>query len=106
MPGSFNSPLQITAGRIAPNGPLVLAAGEIVLRVDIWIFQRNFNGRGGAFMDFLLSPPGPNWAIAPGPANHFGMKFRPGWATGKGLMISRINGRPFVFHWSRDIELQ
>ena len=54
MPGSFDNPLTINAhGCLTPSGPLGLAEGERVLRLDIWIFQ----DRAGCIA-FLPSPEG------------------------------------------------
>ena len=74
MPGSFDSPLTIDEHGCLTRGPLGLAEGETVLRLDIWIFQ----DRAGC-MASCLAPRGNGqgtpgrWRMNQDPqATHFG----------------------------------
>ena len=103
MPGSFDEELTIDEhGCLTPSGPLGLAAGETVLRLDIWIFQDR-----AACMGFLLGPEGDRWTMNPDPHDdHFGERFQPGAATGMGLMIKKnAMGQAIVEQWDRHITL-
>jgi hypothetical protein len=111
MPGSFDSPLMINAqGCLTPSGPLGLAAGETVLRLDIWIWQDR-----AACMAFLPGPEGEmderppgRWTMTPDPdEDHFGEMFQPGPAIGMGLMVKKnAKGEVIVEQWNRPILLQ
>jgi hypothetical protein len=112
MPGSFDKELTIDEhGCLKPRGPLELAEGEEVLRLDIWVFQDR-----AACMDFLLGPEGgqlfvqgqraDRWTMNPDPHDdHFGEMFQPGAATGMGLMVSRRAGQTRAFQWTEEILL-
>ena len=103
MPANFDDKLTIDGhGCLSPAGPLELAEGETVLRLDIWVFQK-----GGACMavqhDF---PDRSRWTTNPDPdEDHEGVKFKPGAATGVGLMISMTDGQTTSFHWTEGILL-
>ena len=103
MPGSFDKELTIDKhGCLTPSGRLALAAGETVLRLDIWIFQ----DRAGC-MGFLIGPEGDCWTMSPDPHDdHFGERFQPGGAIGMGLMIKKnAMGQAIVEQWNRPITL-
>jgi hypothetical protein len=101
MPGSFDKELVIYGGGyILPRGPLGLAAGETVDRLDIWVFQDS-----SACMGFLLAPAGDTWTMQL-PYNRFGDAFRPGAAIGMGLIVKKnAAGEAIVEQWNRPINL-
>lgn len=116
MPGSFDNPLTIDEhGCLTPSGPLGLADGERVLRLDIWIFQDR-----AACMDFLLGPEGEaptpglderpppgTWTMKPDPqSKHVGEGFQPGAAIGMGLMVKKNAERQVIVEqWNVPIDL-
>jgi hypothetical protein len=103
MPANFDDKLTIDEhGCLSPAGPLNLAEGEAVLRLDVWVFQD-----GGACVavqrDF---PDRSRWTTKPDPAeDHKGAMFRPGDATGMGLMVSITAGQTKAFQWTEAITL-
>lgn len=106
MPPNFDDQMTIHDydGCLTPSGPLGLATGETALRLDIWIYQPS---AGAACMAFLLSPQGATWTMHPAPPNdHFGNRFQPGAAIGKGLMVKRdAQGQIIVEQWDKPINL-
>ena len=109
MPGSFDEEMTIEHGCLKPSGPLGLAEGERVLRLDFWILQD-----GAVCMGFLPGPEGQidqrppgNWRMTQDlRASHFGKEFQPGAAIGKGLMVKKnANGEKIVEQWDRPINL-
>ena len=108
MPGSFDEVLTIEHGCLKPRGPLGLAVGETVLRLDFWIVQDD----GAACMGFLPGPEGQMNQIPPGrwrmtqDPMHFGAEFHPGAANGRGLMAKEnAQGQVIVEQWVRQINL-
>ena len=69
MPGSFDKEMRIEHGCLKPSGPLGLADGETVLRLDFWIIQD-----GAACMGFL---PGPEGEMDERPPGNWRMTARP-----------------------------
>jgi hypothetical protein len=109
MPGSFDKEMMIEHGCLKPSGPLGLADGERVLRLDFWILQD-----GAACMGFLPGPQGEMDEVPPGRwtitqdlrANHFGKEFETGAAIGMGLMVKQnAKGEKIVEQWDRPINL-
>jgi hypothetical protein len=109
MPGGrFDDQLIINNhGCLTPAGPLDLAAGETVRRLDVWIFQG-----GGACMAVLRDISGIRWAVTTDPdENHVGAEFQPGLAVAMGLMVTEKAGEPGepkitkTFQWSEVIQL-
>ena len=127
MPGhAFDDQMMIDAndGCLTPSGPLGLAAGETVLRLDIWIYQPSAptdSQRGAACMAFLPSakgeilpapPPAPQegwrWKMHPASSgDHFGNRFKPGAAIGMGLLVKKVEatGEIIVEQWNSPINL-
>jgi hypothetical protein len=108
MPGSFDAQLKIVHGCLKPGGPLGLAGGETVLRLDFWIRQDD----GAACMGFLPGPEGQMNQIPPGrwrmtqDPMHFGAEFHLGAAIGSGLMVKEnAQGQVIVEQWKTDINL-
>ncbi len=101
MTASFDKELTIDGnGYILPCGPLGLAAGETVERLDIWVFQDS-----SACMGFLLAPAGARWTMQL-PYNRFGDRFQPGAAIGMGLIVKKnAAGEAIVEQWNRPINL-
>ena len=107
MPGNFDPQMTIHEddGCLTPSGPTGLLDGETALRFDIWIFQ---DGAGGAAcMAFQRNLQGDRWTMHPVPPNdHFGNRFQPGQAKGKGLIVKRdAKGQIVVEQWDKDITL-
>ena len=111
MPGRFDDSLTIDKdGCLTPSGPLELAAGETVVRLDAWVFQQ-----GGAcvavqrvFPDRSLEPAGSGrWTANPNPKeDHTGAMFVPGAATAMALMVSRMAaGQTTTFQWTDHVTL-
>ena len=104
MPGNFDPQMTIHAddGCLTPSGPTGLEAGETGLRLDIWIFQDR-----AACMAFQLNPAGARWTMTPAPPkDHFGGRFQPGAAIGKGLVVKKdATGQVIVEQWDRPINL-
>lgn len=103
MPGSrFDDELTINEhGCLTPAGPLDLAAGETVKRLDVWIFQ----GRG-ACMAVLRDLAGNRWEVITDPhENHVGAGFQPGPAVAMGLMVAQTAGGTRTSQWTEVIQL-
>jgi hypothetical protein len=117
--GKFDDVLTINHhGCLSPAGPLGLAAGETVLRFDIWVFQQDRvaciaflpSPQGEILPD--LPPPAPQeggrWKMNPDPDdNHFGKPFQPGAALGTALLVKRVDatGLIIVEWWNTPISL-
>jgi hypothetical protein len=114
MPGSFDKELTIDEHKcLTPAGPLGLAPGETVSRLDIWVFQKgarvNPDEVAAACVAFLPGPfQGERWKANPDPNNdHFGEGFEPGPAIGMGLMVKKNEKEEtIVEQWRKDITLK
>jgi hypothetical protein len=100
MPGGrFYPRLEINHhGCLTPAGPLELAKGETVLRLDAWIWQDS-----SACMvvqhDF---PDRKEWKITTDPhEDHVGPGFQPGAAAAMAIMVSKMaDGETETYHWT------
>jgi len=123
MPGTrFDSPLKITAGKIAPTGPLdptdgwptgttakQVAAADGTMELYVWVVQQSAGGVG-AFMGSPgacdIADPNTKWTTpAPGAIG----QFQPGPALGMAVQIWKgpNAGDPTrVFWWTDAILLQ
>jgi hypothetical protein len=112
MPGNFFPVLTIDAnGRVVPEGPLDLEAGEKVLHVYAWVFQLNEDGTGA--MCVAEAPHDQAGLIATDAwttqANtiHAG-RFRTGSAVAMAVLISEgpTADEPLVYWWSETVRLE
>jgi hypothetical protein len=102
--GNFDDTLTIDGhGCVAPAGPMELADGETMLRLDAWVFQQ----QGSCVAVQCDFPDRTRWTTAPNPnEDHSGARFVPGDATGMALMVSRTAaGQTEVFQWTETIML-
>jgi hypothetical protein len=111
MPTSFEKKYSIhEEGFLAPSGPLDLAQGEHVLRLDIWIFQDDVACMGFLKKDDLgLNLKDKRWTMNPDyQNNNFGeKKFQRGGAVAMGLLVKKKDGETAVVEqWSRAIILE
>jgi hypothetical protein len=86
MPGAnFESELEINHhGCITPEGPLELAEGETVLRLDVWVWQ----GSSACMATQRVFPERNRWKITTDPhKDHVGPDFMAGAAAAMGLMV-------------------
>jgi hypothetical protein len=76
--GNFDNTLTIdTHGCLSPSGPMELADGETMLRLDVWVFQQE----GSCVAVQRDFPDRTKWTTAPDPnEDHAGAKFVPGEA--------------------------
>lgn len=99
MPGNFYPELEINDhGCLTPAGPLELAKGEKVLRLDAWIWQDTC-----ACMSVQrVFPQRTSWAITTDPhEDHVGPGFQPGAAVAMALMvIEKDSGETESYHWT------
>ena len=100
--GNFDDKLRIENGRVSPEGPLVLAVDETMVKLHAWVVQNNNDGTGAAceaFQDANGFTKGGRWTTRPG-AVHEGV-FQPGKATGWAVAISKrqADGMIKVFAW-------
>ena len=109
MGASFDDVLTIDKHEcLSPAGPTGLTPGETMVRLDVWVFQKGDDGRG-ACVAFKPGPfQGERWTTNPDPHdNHFGLGFRPGEATGMGLMVWKsAGGETIVDQWSKKLQLK
>jgi hypothetical protein len=85
MPANFDPKLKINHhGCLTPAGPLELAEGETVIRLDAWIWQK-----GGVCVAVQHEFPNrKQWKITTDPEdNHEGAHFEPGAAAAMGIMV-------------------
>jgi hypothetical protein len=105
MPGAnFYPELEINDhGCLTPAGPMKLAKGEIVLRLDVWIWQDS-RACMAVLRDF---PQRDRWEIiTDAHENHVGSGFRPGAAAAMGIMVTEMeNGETKTFQWTDAIFL-
>jgi hypothetical protein len=106
---NFDDVLKIENGRISPRGKLDLATNETMSKLYALVFQVNGDGTGAACMAFQdedgFKEKGV-WTTKPD-AVHEGA-FRPGRAVGRAMAISKRqpDGKPIVFSWREDIQLE
>ena len=104
MGGKFDERLPINDhGCLSPAGPMELAAGETVVRLDAWVFQQ-----GGACVAVQrVFPDNTRWTTDPDPdKDHEGPPFLPGPAKAMALMVSRTAaGQTKAFQWTQDVTL-
>ena len=103
--GNFDSDLTINEhGCVTPAGPMRLAKGETMLRLDVWVFQENNAACVGVQHSF---PDSSRWSATPDPvADHTGGPFLPGPATAMALMVAKTaNGQTQAFQWTQGITL-
>ncbi|WP_192355434.1 hypothetical protein [Mesorhizobium mediterraneum] len=105
MAANFDNELVINEmGCISPAGPIGLEPGEVVLRLDAWVFQA-----GGACMSHVAGPfNGARWMTHPNPeTEHIGDRFVPGPAKAVGLTVNlKSNGRTVTHVWNEEIHLK
>ena len=103
--GNFDDTLYINDdGCLTPTGPLELAKGESVLRLDVWIWQK-----ASACMAFQRNCPADSkWKIPTvHHENHVGPDFQPGEAFAMGLMVVKLaDGQTKSVQWAEGIGLQ
>ena len=101
--GNFDDELPINDGCLEPKGPLQLDPGETPLRLDIWVWQK-----GGACVAVQreFAPNSTRWETHPHPTeDHKGAKFKPGAATGMGVLVTEKGGSTNVIHWTEGVLL-
>ena len=100
MPGgNFDPELQINHhGCITPAGPFELAAGETVLRLDVWVWQDS----SACMAVQRVFPERNRWKITTDPhEDHVGPDFKPGAAAAMGLMVVKMaNGKTKSVQWT------
>jgi hypothetical protein len=112
MPGgNFADRMTIVNGGLKPHGPLDLAEGEVVERIDIWVFQdaaacSGFLKEGDEGLNLTLN----KWEMNPQylKDNNFGDDFRPGAAIGMGMLVKRKGkgATAIVEQWNKAIILE
>jgi hypothetical protein len=83
---------------------MTLDKGETMLRLDVWVYQKDNAACVGVQRDF---PDSSRWVANPDFAkDHTGGPFRPGPATAMALMVSRkADGQTEPFWWKADVTL-
>ncbi len=102
--GKFDNQLEINEhGCLTPGGPLELAKGETVLRLDAWIWQDS----SACIAVQHNVPDGKKWKITTDPhENHVGPGFKIGAAAAMGIMVSKtVNGETKTYQWADAIFL-
>jgi hypothetical protein len=103
--GKFDRELAINDhGCLSPAGPLELDKGETVLRLDVWVFQKD---NAACVAVQRVFPDSSRWTTNPDPVeDHKGGPFLPGPATAMALIVSRTaNGQTQAFQWTQGITL-
>lgn len=111
--GNWNPTLPIAASGFVewPAGPLVLADGELMVRVEAWVMQKTTGAIQMTFQDVF--PTGPvswiankvSWPKPPGFPPWSGGLFQPGPALGIAVAIATKKSVQSYYWWSEEIGL-
>ena len=99
---------------VYPTGPISLAPGETLVRVEAWVMQQRTGAVQMTFhsyantiptnwiADKVWYPKAPNTSPPTFPARG---PFRSGPALGTAVAIGELNGQPTYYWWTQEVDL-
>jgi hypothetical protein len=107
--GNFDPVLRIDGGTGIvkwPSGPLFPAAGETMVRVEVWVMQKATGAIQITYQDTFPNAP-TSWKADKWSAPYYWGVFRAGPALGTAVAISTPQANVFEHYWwSEEVELK